>query len=430
MKFTELDQFTHVSGSVGPSDQASIPKPQQPVIQLVKTKHPCRTTFIPEDICCLFSQDSFSIQDFGIPRTKFTDRLCSLSSHELHERICRHELKFQFPFLSDAVLHPLCRYLFLLMSVHRDERTVFACSNTLRYIKRGWCPSLDIILIVFINWGINQELLDTCDIDVGSYFPVNLFDKVVSSPRFEDTNVQKVLEFIHSVAATLGKESAQDKLNKVVQVLVLSALDGGFKSPTLETCFSRCIRALLDGIPESQWNKRRVWTICEMLHRNGAEHFHNQAVVCCSLLIVSPRSIEIAKALTLTTLNHLLATELKTEPLGNIADSNITELVMHYPLIDELGPYELYTVVRLVDLCVLRAYTEDNLNLENLNIMISWLRNLSGRISTSVELIDTHVVKELITRCLSSWQTVKFDIEFIKLVDGDAASLVSDGNME
>lgn len=67
---------------------------------------------------------------------------------------------------------------------------------------------------------------------------------------------------------------------------------------------------------------------------------------------------------------------------------------------------------------------------ENLNIMISWLRNLSGRISTSVELIDTHVVKELITRCLSSWQTVKFDIEFIKLVDGDAASLVSDGNME
>lgn len=100
-----------------------------------------------------------------------------------------------------------------------------------------------------------------------------------------------------------------------------------------------------------------------MLHRNGAEHFHNQAVVCCSLLIVSPRSIEIAKALTLTTLNHLLATELKTEPLGSIADSNITELVMHYPLIDELGPYELYTVVRLVDLCVLRAYTEDNLNL-------------------------------------------------------------------
>lgn len=40
--------------------------------------------------------------------------------------------------------------------------------------------------------GINQELLDTCDIDVGSYFPVNLISKVVSSPRFEDTNVQKV----------------------------------------------------------------------------------------------------------------------------------------------------------------------------------------------------------------------------------------------
>jgi hypothetical protein len=66
------------------------------------------------------------------------------------------------------------------------------------------------------------------------------------------------LELINSVAAALARESSQDKLNKLLQVLVLSALDEGFKSPFLQSCFSRCISELLNAIPESQWNEQRV----------------------------------------------------------------------------------------------------------------------------------------------------------------------------
>jgi hypothetical protein len=100
-----------------------------------------------------------------------------------------------------------------------------------------------------------------------------------------------------------------------------------------------------------------------MLHRNGTEHFHNQAVVCCSLLIVSPRSIEIAKALAFATLNHMLATELKAEPLDSIADTSITELLRYYHPLKTRNSYVLYIVIKLVDFCLLRAYIEDNLNL-------------------------------------------------------------------
>jgi hypothetical protein len=58
------------------------------------------------------------------------------------------------------------------------------------------------------------------------------------------------------------------------------------------------------------------------------------------------------------------------------------------------------------------------------------LSNLSGRISTSPELIDIEVVKGLNTRCLSHWRILKFDKVYVKLIDGDAVSLVSDDNME
>jgi hypothetical protein len=106
-----------------------------------------------------------------------------------------------------------------------------------------------------------------------------------------------------------------------------------------------------------------------MLHRNGTEHFHNQAVVCCSLLIVSPRAIETAKALAFATLNHILATELKTESLDSIADTSITELLMYYHPMNKLNSYVLYIVIKLVDFCVLRALTEDNLSL----VIILWV---------------------------------------------------------
>jgi hypothetical protein len=68
----------------------------------------------------------------------------------------------------------------------------------------------------------------------------------------------QVLEFIFSVAPALSKNSPEDKFNKFVQVLVLSALDEGFRSPVLQSYFSRCIGALLNAIPESQWNENRV----------------------------------------------------------------------------------------------------------------------------------------------------------------------------
>jgi hypothetical protein len=93
------------------------------------------------------------------------------------------------------------------------------------------------------------------------------------------------------------------------------------------------------------------------------EHFHNQAVVCCSLLIMSPHAIEISKALAFATLNHILATELKTEPLNNIVHMNLFELLMYYDPMKELNCYMLYIVIKLVDFCLLRAYVEDTLTL-------------------------------------------------------------------
>lgn len=68
----------------------------------------------------------------------------------------------------------------------------------------------------------------------------------------------QVLECIYSVAPALSKNGPEDKLNKLVQILVLSALDEGFRSPVLQSCFSRCIGVLLNAIPESQWNENRV----------------------------------------------------------------------------------------------------------------------------------------------------------------------------
>jgi hypothetical protein len=100
-----------------------------------------------------------------------------------------------------------------------------------------------------------------------------------------------------------------------------------------------------------------------MLHQNGMEHFHNQTVVCCSLLIVSPRAIEIAKALAIVTLNYILARELKIEPLADNADTSIREILMYYTPMNDLSYYILYIVIMLVDFCLLRANNEDNLNL-------------------------------------------------------------------
>jgi hypothetical protein len=106
-----------------------------------------------------------------------------------------------------------------------------------------------------------------------------------------------------------------------------------------------------------------VWTICQALHRDGTEHFHNQAVVCCSLLTLSPHAIEIAKALAFATLNNILATELKTKPLDNISNTSIFALLKYYEPINELNCYVLYIIIMLVDFCLERTYVEDNLNL-------------------------------------------------------------------
>lgn len=100
-----------------------------------------------------------------------------------------------------------------------------------------------------------------------------------------------------------------------------------------------------------------------MLHRDGTEHFHNQAVVCCSLLTLSPHAIEIAKALVFATLNNILATELKTKPLDSISNTSIFALLKYYEPINELSCYVLYIVVMLVDFCLVRSYVEDSLNL-------------------------------------------------------------------
>ncbi|PNF36386.1 hypothetical protein B7P43_G17800 [Cryptotermes secundus] len=359
-KDTESLSFKHVS-SGDSSIEAFVQKLHQPSVQEIKSSHPCRTTFVPKEFSCLFSQDSLNIKDFQLPHGPFTQTLHQMSGPELHECICRYELKL--PSLSDEVLHPLCQFLFLLMSVHRDERTVHACAVTLYCIKGDWYPSFDIILIIFINWGISSEFLDVYSIGKNGNFPLKLTKKLVSNLRVPDNNVEKVLEFIHSVAPSLSKNGPEDKFNKLMQVLVLSALDEGFRSPVLQSCYSRCIGVLLNAIPESQWNENRVWALCQMLHRDGTEHFHNQAVVCCSLLTLSPHAIEIAKALAFATLNHLLATELKTKPLDSIANTSIFALLKYYEPVNELNCYVLYIIIMLVDFCLSRAYVEDNLNL-------------------------------------------------------------------
>jgi hypothetical protein len=107
----------------------------------------------------------------------------------------------------------------------------------------------------------------------------------------------------------------------------------------------------------------QVWAVCQMLHRDGTEHFHNQAVVCCSLLTLSPHAVEIAKALVFATLNNILSTELKTKPLDNIANTSIFALLKYYAPMNELNCYVLYVVVMLVDFCLVRTYVEDNLTL-------------------------------------------------------------------
>ncbi|XP_033606821.1 uncharacterized protein LOC117282010 [Cryptotermes secundus] len=275
--------------------------------------------------------------------------------------------------------------------------------------------------------GISSEFLDVYSIGKNGNFPLKLTKKLVSNLRVPDNNVEKVLEFIHSVAPSLSKNGPEDKFNKLMQVLVLSALDEGFRSPVLQSCYSRCIGVLLNAIPESQWNENRVWALCQMLHRDGTEHFHNQAVVCCSLLTLSPHAIEIAKALAFATLNHLLATELKTKPLDSIANTSIFALLKYYEPVNELNCYVLYIIIMLVDFCLSRAYVEDNLNLENLSYMVSWLSNLGGRISTAIDSIDTTVMKELISRCLSDWRIMKVDRTYVELTYGDQpASLSSD----
>lgn len=59
--------------------------------------------------------------------------------------------------------------------------------------------------------------------------------------------------------------------------------------------------------------------------------------------------------------------------------------------------------------------------------MVSWLSNLGGRISTAIDSIDTTVMKELISRCLSDWRIMKVDRTYVELTYGDQpASLSSD----
>jgi hypothetical protein len=50
--------------------------------------------------------------------------------------------------------------------------------------------------------------------------------------------------------------------------------------------------------------------------------------------------------------------------------------------------------------------------------MVSWLSDLGGRISTALESVDTTILKELISRCLSNWRVMKVDEVYVKLTEG------------
>jgi hypothetical protein len=59
--------------------------------------------------------------------------------------------------------------------------------------------------------------------------------------------------------------------------------------------------------------------------------------------------------------------------------------------------------------------------------MVSWLSFLGSRISTAAEAVDTTVMKELISRCLSDWRIMKVDRTNVELTyGGEPASVVSD----
>ncbi|XP_069673982.1 uncharacterized protein [Periplaneta americana] len=379
----------------------------------IKLVPPKRCTFDVAECCRLYNKDSLIIKNFKTVDDKLSKYLLETNTSELHDYICKGNFKRSFS--QDVDINPLCWYLLFLMSVHPDEKFVFVCSDTLEYILEDWCPTLDGILVIFINWGILPDLLKLDEVLLDN-IPLNIEDeKLAPSPRFSDYNVQVVLELLYSVAPSLAANSNASKFNNFLRILVLSALDNGFTSPKLKSRFSICIGQLLSCIPDEQWTTARVSDISEALHCAGKEDFYIHMDICCSLLSMSSRAVEVAEVLAFTTLNNLLAKELKKELY--IESRDLYQLVKHYGYIHKLSFPVQYALVKLLGFCIERRHVSDTLTLDQIKSMITWLSNLKGLLFSVVEDIDSGIVQELIARCLSSWHIIKTEMTLSSVTD-------------
>ncbi|KAJ9582811.1 hypothetical protein L9F63_022852, partial [Diploptera punctata] len=240
----------------GPSISAPAKVYSEMVVQLDKSSqeikyiHPGCNTFNPVESCSIFVEENLKLFDFA-PKNEIPHMIFELNESEFYKLICNRQLERVCQ--QREVTHNLCLYLFFVISVHRDERTVEYSTRTLLYIKEDWFPSIDIIFLVFINWGIKSEILDLECIEDRKCIPFEISKSFKRDSRKLDFNIQKILQIIASSARGIVKSTSDDKLDKLIYVLVLSALEPG--SDVI--AYSHCISSLLSNIPENLWNCNR-----------------------------------------------------------------------------------------------------------------------------------------------------------------------------
>lgn len=378
-------------------------------VQEFKSIHPGRSSYNENESCCIFSEESLNIKDFRPSQDKISHVIFELSNSELLQLIYRNQLRREYQ--QREVIHHLCSYLFFLLSVHRDKRIVECSASTVLCIKEDWFPSVDTIFIVFVNWGIRSEYLDLESIEVDEHIPFQISKKFVGNSRKLNFNIEKTLEIIGSSAKGITKTASDDKLDKLIYVLVISALE----HEDLLTSYSQCICNLLSEVSQERWNYNRVQKIAELLFCEGTEDYYNLLAVCNSLLILGPQAQEVARFLACITLNKLVSDEKNMEPLDWISCQKVSEQCSYYNNLHELKLHELWIALKLVNFCIFSDYQQEKLIVDELQGMIMWLSVLGGKIMTQLESIDGNKLKELISRYLSLWRMMLNDAEDLKI---------------
>ncbi|XP_022246089.1 uncharacterized protein LOC106462976 isoform X2 [Limulus polyphemus] len=252
--------------------------------------------------------------------TNFDKKLMRIPERLLPQIIVSGSFHHQLQFT--AFKEPLLLYLFRLLGTHQEVLVQNACKQSLwnlmsfsSFVKTDqfkWCPPLKELTKVFINLGVFAS--DHCPLrdlfreaegelrsSVAEQRVVENSDQAAGTD-LENSNSDRFLQNLYNVIETLAflienwnTYSYEDLIN-IVQLLCWVSLDP--KADGLSVVIERCIAAVLEEIPQSEWCD----VVCQLSLKLTEPQGNDSDLVCIYTFQVCQLSLKL------------------TEPQGNDSD--------------------------------------------------------------------------------------------------------------